>query len=261
MKKTIVLLMLAFPFFAQAQFNFEAGYMFSTVKWTSFESFATSYNVVNGIDMEPFKVGNGFHFNVGYDLKVVSFGESYTKYWSNKTVNLTNGDKRNLTMSYSNWTTEVGLGFVGENNFGVFAYAGLGFATVILNTNYEYADGSISYHAGNNLNGVYRAIVSTRPMFAIKAQIPVNESFCVFAKMAYQLKGDLAKDKLTDLNNGRITNDVAWELPTDYNEYINLGQSWSNYYEKHPDDFVKSDISGLSLIVGIKFCINSTRID
>lgn len=128
----------------------------------SFGEFVDSYNSYYGSSglnildgkLKNFKTQYGYRFGATYYLPMgVGLGMSYEQQYSHQSVGLTNGNKRHFTHISRNSC----FNFSFLKNHVRFDFR-IGIAFPVVESAYEYADGTISTGRDKNFNGIYAGV-------------------------------------------------------------------------------------------------------
>ena len=254
--KKLILLLFFVPLFCKAQLIIYGGPLYGFYGNKSFNQFATSYNTyltTNNVgiskELKPFNTARGYNFGVGaFITEGLGFSFGFVHFASSTKAEFTDGSSRHFTNTINTPLT-FGMMFKGGP---VTFHPKFGFAKALIESYYEYPDGTISYGKDKILNGVF----TTWDFFGeLNLSIDLISTDFLLVDIGASAYGMPSKrNTYTDWNWGKslnYTGTYPTGLPIDYVEWSNAGLG--NYdVEKyvHPKSHFYYVFANVKLFIG-----------
>jgi hypothetical protein len=215
-------------------FSFYAGGTTSLMIHRSFGKFVDSYNDYNGKsgidiledDLKNFRLAYGYRMGARAMLPMgIGFAVNYEQLFSHTSVGIKTGYKRH----FRHITRTPTLGFVFEKEKLRMQF-NIGFCFPVIESSYEYPDGTISTGKERNLNGIYQGFSACGNIeVAYKIGLGTHLSLEAGAQltmysMGYYEEGNWDRSNYYISNYGFV---YPLRLPTDYASYAST--SWDRY--------------------------------
>lgn len=236
---------------AQAGISIQASAGKSWLSFKSFNSFVTSYNKLNEVNLSK-KLGNfglADTREVEFSLRLLYFALSVNRSWSHtqSVAQYINSEQRVFDLKRKLWGVEFGFTSLSNEHAG-FVELALGFnmGPSILDSYYVYPDGTISRGGESLWNGIY-VNSDVYPYVALKTGAGFKKFpwIRLFAKGQYMFNITDGFD-FRDGNDARAkTNPTS--IPADIEDYVS-----KNRYD-YKGKYVNTAINSLNLQVGLCF--------
>lgn len=231
------------PFLRPAGGDVESGFTFyfggaaAFLLHPSFGEFTDGYNSYYGAsglnildkELKNFGGAYGYRFGMQYHSKMkIGFSVNYEQLVSRTSADITGGGKQHFT----HVVRSSSLGVSTLLNHFRFDFK-LGIAAPVIESSYEYADGTISFGREQLLNGIYTgfsfylggefaARFILTPRIALEGGVAISGNF-----MGYYEESNWRKGEVYVQNYGFV---YPNRLPTDFDSYTTV--SWDNYDDK-----------------------------
>ncbi|MCK6638884.1 MAG: hypothetical protein L6Q81_02275 [Bacteroidia bacterium] len=204
----------------------------------SFGDFVDSYNSYNGSsgvnileeDLKNFRFAYGYRYGVRLILPMgVGFSFNYERLYSHTSVGIKTDNRRH----FRHITNTPTMGFILDKPKFRFQY-NIGFCLPIIESYYEYPDGTISTGKERLLNGVYKGVsacmnfeIAYKKTLSDHLQLEAGAQLNMFAMGEY-IESNWERSLVYVSNYGFV---YPTALPTDYAAYSST--SWDKYNEEN----------------------------
>lgn len=221
-----------------SKLSFYGGGAASMMIHSSFGDFVKSYNAYNGSsgvnileeDLKNFRFAYGYRYGVRLVLPMgIGFSFNYERLYSHTSVGIKTDNRRH----FRHITNTPTMGFIFDKSKFRFQY-NIGFCLPIIESSYEYPDGTISTGKERLLNGIYKGF-SACMNFELAYKKPLGDhlQFEAGAQLTMFGMGEYTESNwersIVYVSNYGYVYPTA--LPTDYASYSST--SWDQYNEEN----------------------------
>jgi hypothetical protein len=243
--------------FAQIKMFIQAGPFVESWKSKEFTQFKIDYNHNPDLSPQitkPFKeegsiMSLGNQVCIGFNFKGIGVTSGRYHVTGSQSVGFYNGEERLLKFTFSDWYTELLLGY-GNDDFFISFAPGMQLRSGILRSYYKYPNGIKSMGNERDLNGQYHAL-RIHFSLGLAAGVNLDENFALVGGVQW-FPGSVSRGNVNDLslpyekNNGNDTFGPSI-FPKDYNSFV---------HDNLSGDAMRMDQSSLRFTIGLRASVN-----
>jgi len=234
--------------------SFAGGASFISPKYLTFQYFIDSYNLYHKeylqskLNYLPTSVGE--YLNASFHGNHLTVDLGYQAFNMSSNAIFINGDSRNFDFRVRTMDLLMGGGF-SKKNLGIWAFGGLYFGLMKMDSYYKYNDGTVSFGLDKFLNGQFSNGMSGYTL-GIKSSIPVYKYISILLKVekVTAFRGSLRYNALEDRNTSRQA--LGAYIPTDFYHYKDIITSNSYLPEEYQ---TRTDLEGFKYTIGLQIDI------